>query len=148
MATQWPVVHARLVALLPTLPGWSDVQVFDGPPITGDSPTDYVTVGYAVDEGSAGSFSHERSGGGYQVEETGTVRCELVSLGGETDLLEVRASAFALMDALEVAIRTDQTLGVMPQGSTSALDVDVVPSQTNRGAQQRLPFTVRYFVRT
>jgi len=148
VATQWPVVHARLVALLPALAGWSAVQVFDGPPITGDTPNDYATVGYALAEESAGTFSHERSGGGYQVEETGTVRCELVSLSGQTDLTDVRARAFALMDALEESIRSDQTLGVMPQGSTAALEVDVVPIQTDRGAQQRLPFTVRYFVRT
>lgn len=148
MATQWPLIHARLVELLPTLAGWEDVPAFDGPPITGDTPRDYVTVGYVIAEDSAGTFSHIRSGGGYQVEETGGIRCELVSTVGETDLATVRARAFALLDALEQEIRRDQTLGVLSTEGTSALDVDVVPVQTTSGAQQRLVFTIQYFTRT
>lgn len=148
MATQWPRVHARLVALLPTLPGWGGVQVFDGQPVTGDTPLDFATVGHVSDEPSAGTFSHERAGNGFQVEETGAVRCELVSWVGNTDLPSVRVRAFALIDALEVAIRTDQTLGILPPASTSSLEVDVQPIQSTSGAQQRLAFSVRYFVRT
>lgn len=148
MATQWPVVHARLVSLLQTLPGWGQVSVYDGPPVTGDNPATYATVGYVLDESSGGSFSHTRSGGGYQVEETGTVRCELVATVGDADLTSVRTRAFGLLDALEQSLRTDQTLGVMPQGATAELSVDVLPLQTQTGAQQRLPFSLNYFVRT
>jgi hypothetical protein len=147
MATQWPVVHARLVALLPTLAGWPQF-VYDGPPVTGDVPTSYATVGYVLNEVSAGSFSQTRSGDGFRVEETGGIRCELVTSTGDTDLATVRAQAFALMDVLEQAIRADQTLGVMAPASTAALTVDVVPSQSTAGAVQRLPFTLDYFTVT
>ena len=53
MATQWPLLTARLVALLPTLSGWSAVQVFDGPPVTSEIPTSYCTVGYVDDDNVA-----------------------------------------------------------------------------------------------
>lgn len=148
MGTQWPVVHARLVALLPSLTGWSGVPVYDGPPVTGDAPTDYCTVGFALNEDSAGNFEHERSGNGFQVQESGGVRCELVVTTGDTDLPTVRARAFTLMDAVEETIRADQTLGVLSPASTTALTVDVVPAQSTSGAQQRLVFTVGYFTVT
>lgn len=148
MASQWPVVHGRLVALLPTLPGWSGVPVYDGPPVTGDAPMRYVTVGFVNDEVSAGSFAHERAGNGFQVQETGNVRCELVTAIGTADLPEMRAAAFALLDALEVAIRADQTLGVLPAASTTSLEVDVIPTQSTSGAVQRLVFSVNYFTVT
>lgn len=146
--SSWRTVHARLVELLPTLPGWSGVPVFDGPPVTGEVPQAYCTVGFAFEEDSAGSFEHERAGNGFQLEETGGVRCELVATVGETDLARVRALAFDLLDEVEKTIRADQTLGVLPPASTTNLAVDVVPAQTTTGAQQRLPFTVGYFTRS
>lgn len=148
MASQWPVVHARLVALLPSLPGWSGVKVFDGPSVSGGAPTSFVTVGFAELEESAGTFSTERAGNGFQVIETGSVRCELVSYSGATGLAPVRAKAFALLDALEQEIRRDQTLGVLPPASTTSLVVDVLPAQSTAGAAQRLAFSVEYLTTT
>jgi len=147
MATQWPVVHARLVALLPTLAGWPPF-VFDGPPVTGDDPQVYATVGYAFGFDGAGRFSQTRAGNGFQVEETGSVQCEVVSVTGDVDLALMRSQAFALMDALDAELRRDQTLGVLPQASTCSLSVDVVPAQATSGAVQRLPFSIDYFTIT
>lgn len=147
MATQWPVVYARLLTLLPALPGWAEVDVRDGPGVDAQV-LDYCTVGHAYEERSAGTFSHERHGNGFQVEETGSIRCELVTSSGDTDPQAVRVSAFALIDELEEAIRADQTLGVLSKGSTTALVVDVAPRQSRAGASQRLPFTVNYFTRS
>ena len=146
MATQWPVVHGRLVNLVRSL--WPDVEVYGEPPVTSDTPRTYCTVGYALGEDSGGGYSTTKAGSGWQVEETGRIRCELVAVTGEADLATVRLRAFARMDELEEAIRADQTLGVMPQGATAELEVDVVSVQTESGAKQRLPFTVNYFIRT
>lgn len=148
MATQWPVLAARLVEVLPTLPGWEQVAVFDGQPVTGDVPTSYCTVGYAGLEESAGSYETARAGNGFQIEESGSVRCELVVSAGDTDLTAVRTEAFALVDAIEAAIREDQRFGVLPPASTTDLVVDVVPFQSTAGAVQRLPFSVTYFTRS
>lgn len=146
MASQWPVVHARLLALLRA--SWPDVEVYDGPVVTGDVPNWFCTVGGAENEDSAGNFTQTKAGSGWQTEETGGVRCELVAFDGGVNLSVVRVEAFALLDVLEQAIRDDQTLGVLPKGSTTELTVDVVPRQNKAGSQQRLPFTVNYFVRT
>lgn len=144
MATQWPRVHARLVTLLPQLSGWPS-NVYDGPPVTGDSPTRYATVGYVFGEDGGGSFTTDTAGNGFQIVETGTIRGEIVATTGGPDIAAVRAAAFAMADALEASIRADRTLGgvLSPQG-TAVLRVDVLPLQTQQGATQRLPFSVEY----
>lgn len=143
MASQWPLVHARLVALLPTLNGWP-AEVYDGPPVTGDNPGRYATVGYVFGEDGGGSFTTDTTNS-YQIVETGTVRGEIVTTTGAADLATVRSQAFAMVDALEASIRADRTLGgvLSPQG-TAVLRVDVLPTQTTQGATQRLPFSLDY----
>lgn len=147
MATQWPIVHARLVQLLPTLSGWP-TAVYDGPPVTGDNPPIYATVGYQFEQDEAGSFRHERAGNGFQVEETGDVRGELVCRTGDATTETVRAQAFALIDALEASLRADQTLGVLPPASTTNLSVTVAPDANQSGAVVRLRFAIDYFARS
>lgn len=144
MAAQWPLVHARLVALLPTLSGWPS-EVYDGPPVTGDNPARYATVGYVFGEDGGGSFTTDTAGNGFQIVESGSVRGEIVATTGAADLVTVRAQAFAMADALEASIRADRTLGgVLSAQGTAVLRVDVLPTQTTQGATQRLPFTVDY----
>ena len=148
MASQWPLVHARLVALVEGLDPAPDAT-YDGPPVTGDSPTTYATVGYVYGEDSAGEFTTDTTNS-YQIAETGSVRGEFVATDGAPDALSaVRAKAFALTDALEAAVRSDRTLGgVLSAQGTATLRVDVVPSQTTSGAMQRLSFTLDYFTVT
>ena len=148
MAAQWPRVQAALASLLPGLPGWPS-QVYDGPPVTGEAPLAYATVGYAFPEDSGGSYETETAGNGFQVVERGFIRCEVVAATGDADLPAVRARAFALMDSLDQSIRDDRTLGgVLSPDSTCTLSVDVVPVQSDRGAVQRIPFSLNYQTRT
>ena len=146
MSAAWPLVKNRLVVLLPDLPGWSGVSVYSGPPVTGDAPTRYVTVGFVPGEDFAGSYEQTYTPGGL-LEEVGTVRSEVVCATGDVDLPAMEADAFALVDAWEASITADGTLGVLPQGSTSALSVDVEPSQTTSAAAQRLVVTLSYTAR-
>ena len=152
MATQWPLLTARLVALLPTLSGWSAVQVFDGPPVTSEIPTSYCTVGY-VDDDNVGSYADDLSQvGNIFTAETGEVRCRLVVVTGDidsdadgkSDLATIRTAAFTLIDALRASLRTDPRVGVLPAGSTTSLTVDVGAAQNERGSGQRLDFTLSY----
>ena len=150
--TAWPVVKSGLVALLPTLAGWGSapgrraVSVYNGPVVTGDAPTTFVTVGFVPGEDFGGSYEQDRGLGDMPIE-TGAIRSELVCSDGGTDMPAVEARAFDLIDALQAAVDADPTLGVLPQGSTSSLAVDVQPSQTTGGAVQRLTVTLTYVAR-
>lgn len=146
MSAAWPVVLNRLLVLLPTLPGWSGVEVFDGPPTTGDAPKSFVTVGFVQGEDYGGNYDRTR-GTANLLEENGAIRSEIVCWTGDVDLPTTRAQAFALADAWEAAVAADQTLGVLPPSSTSSLTVDVAPVQTTSGAEQRLVVTLTYFTR-
>lgn len=143
----WPLIVDRLLVLLPTLPGWSQVAVYDGPPVTADAPTSFVTVGFVLDEDNAGSFEPLPTLGDLD-EESGSVVSEIVCTTGDVDLPSVRARAFALFDAWKDAIERDPTLGVLSQSSTTSLTVDVRPAQTTSGAVQRLAVTLGYLARS
>ena len=151
MSAAWPRVKDRLVELLPellpTVPGWSAGVVYNGPPVTRDAPSSYVTVGFVVGEDFGGSYEQTRNGeNGWQValEEAGTVRSEVVCLTGDTDLRSVETRAFAFVDAWDARIADDETLGVLPPSSTASLAVDVQPLQSDTGAVQRLTVTLSY----
>lgn len=144
MATQWPLLASRLVALLPTLSGWSAVSVFDGPPVTGDTPTSYCTVGFIEDEDAGGYTDDQATAGNTLTTESGAIRCRLVVVSGDTDLSALRTAAFALVDALRASLRSDPTAGVLPAGSMTSLEVNVRSAQNDRGAGQALDFVVSY----
>lgn len=147
MSAAWPVIVGRLVELLPALPGWGSVAVYDGPPVTADTPDAYVTVGFVVGEDFGGTYEQAVELGGLRTE-SGTVRSEVVCGTGDVDLPAVRGRAFALVDAWEAEVRRDETLGVLLPSSTASLAVDVAPAQTTGGAVQRLTVTLSYFARS
>jgi hypothetical protein len=151
MSAAWPRLIERLLELLPTLPGWSDVAVYDGPPVTAEAPTDYCTIGYVVGEDFGGTYEQARNAeGGWAgaLQENGSIRSEIVCTTGDVDLPAVRNRAFALADAWEAEISRDETLGVLGASSTVSLSVDVQPAQTTSGSEQRLAVTVSYLSRS
>lgn len=147
MAIRWPDIVDALVALLPTLPGYEDVTVADGPPLTQARPPRYVTVGYVADE-DAGAFEIDRRND-YRVEERGTVRCHFVAQSGSTKLPAYRDEVFALVDELDQALRADQTLGgVLSADGTCVLSGDIQSVQNAKGTAQSVVVTVEYVTRT
>ena len=148
MTAAWPLVVDRLVQLLPSLTGWDDVAVFDGPPVTQDAPANYLTIGFVLGEDAAGEIERITHGVAGMLEELGSIRCELVCTTGETDLSGMRAKAFALVDSWQAEVSRDQSLGVLSPSSTTALSVEVLPAQTDAGASQRLVVTLNYFSRS
>lgn len=146
MTAQWPLVVAKLLAVLPTLSGWdaTNVTVHDGPPDT-DSPTlDYMTVGYVSDD-QAGTYSLSQNDSGFQWDETGTVRCQLVCRDGETGVAGMRVRAFQLADVLETYVRSDRTLGktLSPDG-TIDVNSEVQTVQSTAGVKVSIVFTLQY----
>ncbi len=150
MSVRWPAVAASLVKLLPGLPGWSGVAVLDGPPTQTDRLESYCSVGYVRDEESAGDWAQAVGTVDGLLEETGTVRCDLVQQTAVPDLVpQLRGQVFALTDRLDAALRADSTLGgaLGPDG-TVALTGDVAPVQNTSGSAVRLVLTLNYFTRT
>ena len=147
MATQWPLVVARLLTLLPTLPGWSAVTVLDGPLISVDVPTDYITVGYVTSE-VAGNYASVQEPDGFRYGETGDVQSQLNCTTGDSDLPGVRARAFALADAFDAAVRADRRLGVLSAEGTSELSVQVESLENAAGTATVLILTLHYFTVT
>ena len=148
MSVAWLAAKNKLLALAPTLDGWDTVSVYDGPVVTGDAPTEWFSVGFVPDEDFGGSFEQTYMSGGL-VEESGTVRSELVCWTGDTDLPTVQARAFALFDALQAAVHADDSLGgVLTGGGSASLAVDVQPDQSTGGAAQRLTVTLSYLARS
>ena len=145
MATQWPLVAARLVELLPTLPGWSQVQVFDGPPPTQTMPATFAIVGHVLAEGeAAGQYGTAQAPDGHRRIETGEVVCQLASQIGSAGVAFARAQAFSLMDALDEYIRSDRRMGVLSAEGTSRLAVNVMTAWNQSGTAQSLNFSVAY----
>jgi len=143
MATQWPLVVHRLVTLLPTLPGWEQVVVFDGPPITGDDPNQWCTVGYIADD-KAGNYTTTQHDDGFSRHETGEVRSEVVCNTGDDDLAGVRGRMFALLDAVDAAVRADRRLGVLSAEGTSTFAVEVLSVKDAQGTAQGATFALHY----
>lgn len=149
MATQWPNVVTRLVALLPTLPSWGGVQVFRGAAYDVTAAT-FCTVAHATDGTltAAGSYTTTQAADGYRYVEQGSVACQLVCTDDGPDLDELDALMFGLVDELDQAIRADRTLAVLSQDGFFDMSVNVQTAQAIPGAVAALAFTPTYYTVT
>lgn len=146
MAVAWDKVRAALAVGLKGPLEASGVVVYDGPVVTGQAPTAYLTVAHAPTaiEDTSGTFEQDVGPDGFSVTERGGVVCELAGVTGSTKV----PSVFASFDVIAEFIQSDQTLGgVLTHGSTVTALANVVESQTTSGAVQRLLITISYFTR-
>lgn len=147
--SQFSTVTSRLLTLLPTLPGWSTVAVFDGEPIAAVDGLDYCLVGYSEPDGEGrfrrGAFTADlsRVGNAFE-EEVGAVACELSCNTGDDDLLAVRTRLEALCDAVRTSLRADRTLGVLPRGSVATFSADLYGTKNVHGSGVSALFTISY----
>jgi hypothetical protein len=139
-----PLVIDATLALLPTLSGWSQVTVYDGPQVTGDTPRDYVTVGFVDGEDFGGTFD-PIPGLGDLLEEAGSLRSEIVCWTGDVDFPGMRTRAFALFNAWNAAVQDDVSLGGVV--TAASLSGEVVPVQNDKGSAVRLVATLAYTAR-
>lgn len=145
MSAAWPSVVARLVELF-TEAAPLGASVYDGPPVTSEATTLYVTVGHVEDE-VGGSFEVETIYDGAQLIERGTVVNRIVSQSGDDDLAEHRARAFAIAEDFLTAVRTDRTLGVLSADATTSTATDVSSIRNSQGSACALTLTVTYTTR-
>lgn len=145
MSAYWPVLQARLVALLPTLAG-STWTVFDGPAAGREKGVErYILVGAAT-EGDGGFYGQPDDAVDTMRAEEGVVIVELNSWTGDVAAPTRRAECFTVANALEAAIRADQRLGVLPDSSTTALSAEIVTP--TKGTSARLVLSVEYTTRS
>lgn len=149
--TALPNVLAGLIASLNASSDLSGVRIFDGVEVDGSYPGDAIAVGHdGTDDGdvSAGNIrqSYEQLGNRKQFED-GSVECFLYSMDGSTDLTARRLRAFAILSAVDTAIRADVSLG----GSCLYSGIEshqLFYRQTNAGAAVVINFSVAYRART
>lgn len=147
MATQWPLVKARLVTVLPTLPGWDGFAVYPGRCPTGSPPPKYATVGWTSGD-EAGGYSFDQDDSGYQWAENGSLYCEInVSSGGE-DASVPESLAQAALDGVTDAFRADRRLGVLPAESSASLAVTLAPVANASGTAFIARFALNYLTVT
>lgn len=105
-------VPGAIAALLQLLQAALDCDVHDGPPVTG-ATLDYVCVGHDPSGGpDAVEFDREWAAlGAQRREERFDILCVAGASSGDLAMLDRRVRVFALLDAVEAAIRTDFTLG-------------------------------------
>lgn len=145
MALAWDKVRAALAAQLPGVVP-AGVTTYDGPVVSGDAPTAYLTIGSAPSstDNATGTFAQDNGPDGYSATETGGVLCELGAVTGDARV----PSVFAAFEAIVSHIQSDMTLGgVLTVGSVVTVAATVVESQTGAGAKQHLVITVQYLTR-
>lgn len=136
----WPQVVQHVLDAAPAL--WPTAATFDGPPNTGDDPTDYVTVGFVADD-VAGSFTQTREHD-FLVAEDGLVRLELTAQTGDAVLTDVRPRVFAMLDALDAHIRADQTLGGLVFGPVLLAADGVLTVSNEHGVAMSIVCSLTY----
>jgi hypothetical protein len=142
-----PDVIDALVALFAAAPGLAGVKVLDGPVVTGSPLKDVVFVGYDGDPdedgGLAVEFSQEWASIGQRArDETFTVTCAVLAWRGSTAVRPVRVRAFALLAAVEDALRAAPDLGQPPPTIVAFASGSVHQAQRSEGMQCRIPFQV------
>ena len=146
-ASQWPAVVAALLTQL-SADGTLAGKVYDGIPVTAESIADGVFIGVVLDEdtGDAGSIEQDwhEMGGIPPKDETGWIRCTVVSQRGDTDLSVPRTAAFALLAAVESVCRNDYDLGLSDLLWAHVRAGNIRQGQTPRGTFCEIEFRVYY----
>lgn len=142
-----PDVLDALVSLFAAAPALAGVKVLDGPVVTSAPLKDAVFVGYDGDPdddgGLAVEFSQEWASIGQRArDEKFTVTCAVLSWRGSTTVRPVRERAFALLAAVEDALRDASDLGLPPPTVVAFASGSLQQTQHETGMTCRIPFQV------
>lgn len=134
-----------LVALFGAAPALDGVKVVDGPLVTGDPLREAICVAYdgAEGGGEAVDIQQEWASIGQKARnETFTITCAVVVWGGATKVRPARERAFALLAAVEDALRADPSLGLPPPTVVAFAAGSLFHEQSESGMQARISFQV------
>lgn len=143
-----PAAMAALLALCRSATSLAGVAIHDGGPVTDLSETDQVFIGWSPDDGAAATFVQDfASAGARRRDEDFTIIGYAESRGGDTDLSARRVRVFALLAAVEDALRATDAQPNAPTLNGSVLWAHLTQGvltqpQTPDGAQAGITFTV------
>lgn len=142
-----PKFGAVIDALVTLAASTSAEKVYDGPTVSGDTPSDFIVLGGTEDpDDEPSSFEQSWNGLGAKTKnEAGEITCAiLVGTGGE-GVKESRDRALVILAEFEAAVRADPSLGgVLSGGWCHVSGGRHVQRLNTQGLYVRVTFTVAY----
>lgn len=143
-----PAAIDALVSILRAASGLSGVTVIDGPPVGDQADTEYVYVGWQPDSDNAVEFAQDFNATGARTrDEEFSILCTVDTWDGGDDVAARRARAFALLAALEDAIRATVAAPTAPTLNNTVLWAHLTSgslqqANTEKGVRARIPVAV------
>jgi len=143
-----PAAIAALVDICRTSPGLAGVEIVDGPPIIDLSNPDLVFIGWQPGEDQAATLTQSFNGAGARTrDEDFVITCYAEARSGDTDIAAQRVRAFALVGAVETALRATNELPEAPTLNGTVLWAhltagNLTQAQTKAGAVVGVAFSV------
>ena len=143
----FPTMIDKIIVALNASTDLKDVRIFDGAQVDQSYPGDAIAIGH---DGSFGDI--EMQIGNITDtpfvftnlhEEAGTINCSLWSQDGTTDIASRRTRAFAILSAVDTALRVDPTFGGTCLYSILATN-SISYDQTGFGVACKIDFTINY----
>jgi hypothetical protein len=142
MSSTIPAAISALVTVIDTALGPS-VQVHDGKPVSAETP-DWVAVAYDPTAETAVEFDREWAQiGAQRLEEHYSILCTLRSGSGDERLVDRRAAAFTLLDAVTAAIAADYSLGGVVRTAAVLGSGQLDQAENRSGAAAGIRFRVQ-----
>jgi hypothetical protein len=143
----FPTMIDKIIVALNGSAALTGVRVFDGAQVDQSYPGDAIAVGH---DGSFGDIEMQIGNIADTPfvftnlhEESGTINCSLWSQDGTTDIAARRTRAFAILSAVDTALRVDPTFGGTCLYSILATN-SISYDQTGFGVACKINFTINY----
>jgi hypothetical protein len=143
-----PAAVEALLALCNAASALDDVEVLDGPPTNDLTSLDRLHIGYQPGQDTAVELAQNFNGAGARTrDEDFSIRCWAESRAGGVDMAARRARVFAIVAAVETALRATDAATNAPTLSGTVLwshltTGDLAQEQTDDGAGAGLAFAV------
>lgn len=147
VSTAFPTMVTNIITTLKAETSLSGVRVFDGAEIDLSYPGDAIAIGHDGSFGDIEMIVGQIQNNPFAFtdlhEEQGSISCSLWSQDGSSDITARRIRAFALISAVDTAIRKDPTFsGACLYSILSTNNVGY--RQTEFGAAVVIDFTISY----
>lgn len=143
-----PAAIDALLGILRAAPGLSGVEVLDGPPVGDQAEADYVIVGWNPEDDQAADVQQDFAGAGARTrDEDFQLHCVVDTWSGDTEVKPRRDRAFALLAAVEDALRATDAAPEAPTLNGTVLWAHLTAgslqqANTAQGVRARISFTV------